>query len=584
MKKAVVILVTIAAIMVAPMVALAQGPGEGGPIVEGNFGGSTNFGAMNPLRNNDTATNEYTDLLFPSVIGASPYTQDYARVGEDGVFSALATDWDVSEDGLVYTVSLRDDAKWSDGEPLTAEDVKFAFDAVASGQIDAPLYGWLNYDPAGNPLGISAINIIDDYTIEAVFEQASCTALGTVGSLRPVPAHVFGYDGSEDFDFSVMVDHEFDTGPSVAYGPFQFAQFIPGEAVSASAVTDWNEGPVIPSGFIYTDVPNQTVLVEQFLAGQTNYLEGAPVERRQDLREAPGVVVEDFPGNAWDYMAFNLADPENPQPGRDADGNPIDQGVHPIFSDVRVRRAIQHAINVPEIIEGAVFGEGSQMAANMIPTSWAYDSTLEAIAYDPDMAAQMLDEAGWPVGPDGVRVCQGCMYAEDGTPFEFTLITNQGNTRRESIGVIIQDALFELGINVDFQAVDFQTLLDTTFGAQTFDAFILGWQEGFPSDPDQIQLFHSGNDDPSNQASNVTSYYNPEFEELAVQANTVPGCDPEERAAIYHEIQRILQEDQPYVWLFVQNLMYAASEDVVNFEPYANVPMWNVHNWVISAQ
>ena len=173
MKKAVVILVTIAALMVAPVMALAQGPGEGGPIIEGNLGGSVNFGAMNPLRNNDTATNEYTNLLFPSIVGASPYTQDFARVGEEGVFSALATDWEVSEDGLVYTIHLRQDAKWTDGEPLTAEDVKFAFDAVASGVIDSPLYGLINYDAAGNPLGIAEVNIIDDYTVEYVFNQAS---------------------------------------------------------------------------------------------------------------------------------------------------------------------------------------------------------------------------------------------------------------------------------------------------------------------------------------------------------------------------------------------------------------------------
>jgi len=67
-------------------------------------------------------------------------------------------------------------------------------------------------------------------------------------------------------------------------------------------------------------------------------------------------------------------------------------------------------------------------AANLIPTSWAFNKDLAPVSYDPELAGQMLDEAGWPVGPDGVRICQGCLYAEEGTPFEFELLTNAGNT------------------------------------------------------------------------------------------------------------------------------------------------------------
>jgi peptide/nickel transport system substrate-binding protein len=580
MKK-LVVLAVIVAVLVSPLTVLAQDTenGTGGPIVEGNFGGSVNFGAMNPLRSNDTATNRITALMFPTTVGASPFTQTYAKIGDEGVTGALATDWTVSEDGLTYTYTLRQDAMWSDGTPITTKDVKFSFDAIASGVIDAPLYGYFNYVEDGNPTGVKEIRVIDDYTFEAVFEQAGCTALGLSGGFPIVPSHVFGYDGSPDFDFTVLVDNAFDTAPSVAYGPFEFVNFNPGEAIGLKAVASWADGPVVPSGFIYRDVPDQTVLVEQFLAGETNFIDGPPVERRADIRASESVTSVDFPGNAWDYLGFNLADPENPQPGLDADGNPIDQGHHPIFGDQRVRRAIQMAINVPEIVEGAVFGEGSQMAANMIPTSWAYDPDLAPVPYDPEGAAALLDEAGWPVGPDGVRICDGCMYAEAGTPFEFDLITNQGNTRRESIGQIVQDQLYDLGITVNFQAIDFQTLLDTTFGAQTFDTYILGWREGFPSDPDQIQLFGPANDDPANQGSNGVSYNNPKVTELMTQAATLPGCDPTERAEIYHQIQAIMQEDQPYVWLFVQNVMYAANANVEGFDPQPNVPLWNVNVW-----
>ncbi|MCZ7539975.1 MAG: ABC transporter substrate-binding protein [Anaerolineae bacterium] len=582
MKRTTLFVIVILATMLAPMTVFAQEPGSGGPVIEGNFGGSVNFGAMNPLRSNDTATLRITALLFPSVIGASGITQTYALAGDEDVYGVLATEYSVSEDGLVYTFKMREDAFWTDGTPITTKDVKFSFDAIASGVIDAPLYGYFNYVADGNPTGVKEIRIIDDYTYEAVFEIASCTALGLGAGFAVVPAHVWDYDGSPDFDFSVMKDHPFDTAPTIAYGPFEFASFNPGEAVAIKATTTWPDGVVIPSGYIFRDVPDQTVLVEQFLAGETNFIDGPPVQRRPDLRTAANVVAVDMPGNSWDYMGLNLADPENPQPGRDADGNPIDQGHHPIFGDVRVRRALQHAINVEDIVSGAVFGEGSAMASSQIPTSWAKDPNLAPIPYDPELAAQMLDEAGWPLGPDGVRICQGCLYAEEGAPFEFELITNQGNTRREAIGQIIQDELYDLGINVDFQAIDWQTLLDKTFGAQTFDAYIIGWRQGFPDDPDQIQLFGSANDDPANQSSNAMSYYNPRFEELSLQAATLPGCDPAARAEIYYEIEKILQDDQPYLWLFVQDTMYAASTEVAGFAPYPNVPLWNVHTWTIA--
>ncbi|MBN2305118.1 MAG: hypothetical protein JXQ72_11605 [Anaerolineae bacterium] len=582
MKKTLIVLMLVLSLVMPLAVTQAQGPGEGGPVVEGNFSGSVNIGSFNPLRSNDTAAGRIADdLLFPDVIGASPFTQYYARVGEEGVYGGLATDWTVSEDGLTYTVTLRQDAVWSDGTPITALDVKFSFEAIASGAADTPLTGYINYVEDGNPTGISEVTIIDDYTVEFKFETAACTALGLIG-YDVAPAHVFGYDGSPEFDFSIMVDHPMDTDPEVVFGPFEVARFASGEAIGLSPVESWPEGVVIPSGYVYRDVPDQTVEVEQFLAGELNFMDGPSVARRDDLRADANTVVADFPGNAWDFMAFNLADPDNPQPAVDENGDPIDQGHHPIFGDVRVRRALQYAVDVEGILEAAVFGEGTQMAANTIPTSWAADPNLAPIPYDPVKAGEMLDEAGWPLGDNGVRTCQGCMYAEEGTPFAFELITNQGNTRREAIGVIIQDQLYELGIDVDFQAIDFQTLIDTTYGAQTFDAFILGWREGFPSDPDQLQLFSTSSDDPANQGSNASSYNNPEMIDLMIKANTVPGCDPQARAEIYYEIQKMMQEDPPYIWLFAQNLMYAARVEVEGFAAEPNLPLWNVHAWQIA--
>jgi peptide/nickel transport system substrate-binding protein len=194
-----------------------------------------------------------------------------------------------------------------------------------------------------------------------------------------------------------------------------------------------------------------------------------------------------------------------------------------------------------------------------------------------------LEEAGWvddDNDPATPRVAKGAMYAADGTPFRFTLYTNEGNTRRGAIGTIVQDSLKQIGIEVDFQAIDFNTLLDIMDG-QTFDAFILGWRNGYPDDPDGTQLFKSTSDIVGS-GSNNSSYNNPEVDALMDQARALPGCDPAARAEIYHQIQKIMQDDVTYVPMFAIDGTYAAQAEVAGFSPYPSQMYWNVETWTVS--
>ncbi len=443
--------------------------------------------------------------------------------------------------------------------------------AGGEGIVDTPLTYVLD--------SIESVEAPDPQTVVVKFTSADCTALNYAGVLYPVPSHVLPED------LSLLNDDPFNTNPTVTGGVFSFSEFRPAEAVSLVANQEYSGATgdgVMPTGFIYKVVPDQTVLVEQFIAGETNVIDGPAVNRRNDLLADSNLNMYDYPGNSWDYLALNLADPTNPQNGLDADGNPIDQGHHPLFGDVRVRQAIAKAINVDEIVQGAVFGHGKRMTSTIIPASWAYADNLPPIAYDPDAAKALLDEAGWvddDNNPDTPRVCQGCMYAEEGTPFNFVLYTNEGNTRRGAIATIVQDELKQIGLGVDFQAIDFNTLLDIMDG-QTFDAFILGWRNGYPDDPDMTQLFTPVSDIVGG-GSNNTSYYNPEMVELNAQARSLPGCDPTARAEIYARIQEIMQNDLPYVPLFAIDGMYGARNTVEGFGPYPSQLYWNVDTWYL---
>ncbi|MAS33507.1 MAG: hypothetical protein CL610_05835 [Anaerolineaceae bacterium] len=554
--------------------AVAQ-TGEGGTITGSTFG-SSGADTLNPTFCLDVTCSRLVGLLFPGLFGVEPQSATIQPNQPGG----LATDWEVSEDGLVYTVNLRDDYTWTDGTPITAQDFEYAFNAI----MDPANESDLSFIGAANGGTIESMVALDDQTVQVTFSVADCTALASA-ALNPLPSHFLPENPGE------LLNADYNLNPTVTAGPFEFGAYTP-EQVSLIAsetypASDTELGYVSPGVYNQKLVTDQTVQVQQFLEGQISYLEGVPEASKADIRAAVDegtVQVYEYPGNSWDYLALNFADPDNPQNALDEDGNPIDQGNHPLFGDPRVRQALAMALDIDAMIQGAVFGEGTRMASGQIPSSWGHNPDLEPIGMDVEAALALLDEAGWrDEDGDGILEAHGAMYAEDGTPFEFDLSTNEGNTRRAAIGQLVQDQLSQIGIRVNFSTVDFNVFYDEVVFGQQFDAVIGGWREGFPDDPDQEQLFATFSDIVG-EGSNFTSYSNPEVDSLLRQALTLPGCDPQERAEIYFQIEEILQQDLPYIWLFAQDGMYAAQANIENWTPLPAQPVWNIDAWSVTTQ
>lgn len=575
MKKVLFVVLLVAMVAATVVPAFAQESGTGGVIIEGNAGGDPAH--FNPILTSDTASQRIAGFLFPGFVNVNAETADYSAFAPPLAAGGIVQDWTVDETGTVYTFNLRQGLTWNDGDPIDAADVIYTWNAIKAGSegiVDTPLSYVI--DPTGAS-GILDVVALDDYTVQVTFPVAECTALGNVGVLAPVPSHILPADVADINDMSE------DLNPTVTQGVFNFGSLSPSEQVALVANPEYfdaTDGVVVPAGYIYKVVPDQNVLVEQFLAGETNVIDSPSIARRADVRaaqDAGTAQVYPFPGNAWDYFAMNLADPTNPQNGLDAAGNVVDQGSHPIFGDLAVRQAISKAINVDDLIDAAVLGEGSRMTSFIIPASWAYADDLPPIGFDPEAAAAELDAAGWTLA-DGATVRTNA----DGDPLQFTLYTNEGNGRREAVGTLIQDQLAQVGIQVDFQTIDFNTLLDI-MDSQTFDAIILGWRNGFPDDPDATQLFTPAAD-VVGSGSNFTSWNNAEFTSLNLQAKTLPGCDPAERAALYGQMQEVFQSDLPYVPLFAIDGMYAASSAVEGFGPHPSLMYWNVDTWDLVQQ
>jgi peptide/nickel transport system substrate-binding protein len=567
------------------------GPGEGGVVVWGNQRGSANLGPLVPIQCSGVDCADVNALLYPDFIGVDYATESLQPFnGENTVSNALVTGWEVSEDGLTYTFSLRDDLTWNDGTPITAKDVYFSWDAIQHGD-DIALSS--SYGPTRSD--IVGATIVDDYTIQFHFEAPNCLAINRSSTVSPLPAHAYGYEPGADFDFTTMATHPFMTEPTVTSGPFKFSRVEPGTAVYLEADQNYADpmaGGVIPTGFVYLDVPDYNIMAERLLAGQAgdvNYMNQPDAAVLPTLING-GAQVFQAPGTLWHYVALNVADPNNPQNGLDEAGNPIDQGRHPLFGDKRVRQALQHAINIDEIINGPLNGNGVPMIAGTIPTAFTLSPTLERRAFDLDAARALLDEAGWVAtgdplvdGGDGLRTCQGCETAEEGTEFVFEIM-NVGDVRND-VAVLLQAQFAPLGIQVDITVLDFNAMYDDNLGAQTYDAAVAGWRGSVPFDADQRDFFGAEQDiynaGSGEYGFNFPSWYNARFEELGEYVATVPGCSEEDIKTAAYEMQEILYDEQPYLWLYVFNNVYAAGTSVVGFDPFPASGTWNMDAWYV---
>jgi peptide/nickel transport system substrate-binding protein len=578
------LLMTLAGVVVAQDGSELPGPGEGGIVVRPNTRGSGNIGPLVTIRCSGVDCADINALIYPGLIGLDPETQQYAP----NLPGTLATDWEISEDGTTYTFFLRDDLTWNDGTPITAEDVFFTWEAMQN-----PEAIGLSSSYATMASLLVDAEVIDDYTIALSFEEPNCDSLRYT-SMPVVPAHAFGY-GEEGFDFSALAGSPFDREPTITYGPFQFTRIEPGTAIYLEDDQNYvqaYDGFVRPSGFVYLDVPDEVVSIERFLTfqpGEINYISEPSGSVIPQILASEAQALS-APGRTWHYVALNLADPSNPQNGLDENGNPIDQGNHPIFGDVRVRQALQHAIDINQIIEGPLNGEATAMTADNIPTAWTIHPDLERRAFDLDTARALLDEAGWvstgdplEAGGDGLRTCQGCEYAEEGSPLTFELM-NVGDVRND-VSILLQDMFADIGVQVEVVVLDFNTMYDNNMGAQTYDAAVAGWRGALPFNPDQRSFFGAENDVTNTVTGdaygfNFPSYYNARVEEL-YDVITFGSCDPDEIQAAAWEAQEILWEEQPYLWLYAFNSLYATAPNVANFAPLPNFGAWNIDTWAV---
>lgn len=528
----------------------AQGPEE--TLVRGLTGGD--ISTLNPALISDSTSIDVAGFLWDGLFEADPDT--------GAPLPKLAT-WEISEDGLTYTFTLIDEAVWNDGTPITSADVEFIYRAILDDSVPSPRKS--NFDL------VESLNIIDDKTFEVVLSEVNCTIWGSAfSSLTPMPSHVYAADLSD------FVDGAQNLEPKVTSGPYYVADYSPGEFVRLAANENyWGGTPQIP--YILNRILADTAVQNQeLLSNSIDYAFMYP-DQFEQLGNPDFLTGFVEPLNNTPLFVMNWEDPENPQAAYDADGNPIEQTPNRFFSDVRVRQAIAMGYDKSAIVGTLGPDGGFLLNGPFTPMfSWAQGPDVQPYSYDPERAAELLDEAGWVLNPStGIR-------EKDGVPFEFTLVYSPLVDLWTNIALVAQDQLGQLGIRVNVESMEWSAYLNNVLIPQKYDATIVGFGGGIEVDGIAYSILHSDNDVPGS-GFNMASYVNPEVDALLEQGRSTVGCSQEERAVAYAELNRIVMEEVAYDFTVGTNQVFVMNNRIQNYEPGAFNARWQVQNWRIGA-
>lgn len=519
--------------------------------------------------------NKINHLLFPTLYAYQPFTDTF-DTAQTGNYALVIES--TLEDNDTQILHLRDDLRWSDGHPITAYDV---------------LYSLISQIVANEKYfqtAIHSVRILDNNHIALTYTTPiGCSTIPhsnmviyPVHALEPnfvsiINAHQQKTPGAIEIESLLSVYYPNVIPPRSlnmlsllpTAGPFTISERRPDGQIRMV------NGPI---AWINIPAPRALTSTQLFMTEQINLLLDAPPQQWADIQNQTGILTSNQSGFAWDYIVFNLSDPLYPRSAYNDMGELIEQLPHPILTDVRVRQAIQRAINIPEIITTVFYNNATPLAANLPPASWAYNADLAPIDFQLAEAERLLDAAGWrDINQDGIRECYGCQGHTEGQPLFLNMAVQYlpEDPLRLQIADRIYQHLIRVGIEINIYG-------DNGLG-QDFDLFLGSFnnEEAITGhDPDQSLLFTRVGDRLM-QMGNIGSYYNPQVEALFEQARTVSNCNKTERAAIYRQIQAILQEDQPYVWLYIRHDT-AASRGIKGFAPLPSNPLWNIDEWIIA--
>jgi len=508
--------------------------GAAGPPVTGGtatIGVLTDFSGFNPVTNTSILTDEVIkQMLFTPLV-------QYDEKLE--VRPYLAESWELSDSGVTFR--LRDDVKWHDGRPVTAEDVKFTFD-LAKNPETASLLGsaYMNM--------VRSATVVDPRTIRFDFVAPHAQALDGFW-WAPLPKHLL-----QNVPPAQLLQAPYNNRP-VGSGPFRFVSWERNQRLVLDADTSFTPGlggrPNLDR-VVFRIIPEATTMLTEILNGSADVIGWTLLpDQAKQIEGQRGVDLRHFPSREFTYVGWN----NQREP----------------FTDARVRRALAMAVDRQQMIEALLQGFGAP-ASGMIPPWSPMYTELPPLPHDPAAAKRLLAEAGWTdTNGDGI-------LEKGGRPLRFTLLVNAANRLHQDIATVMQQQLRQAGVDLQLRTAEFQTLLQQ-HKARDYDAVISNWTlDTFKVDPTPLFSCEEARKPGS---ANRAGYCNAQADQLIQEG--LRTMDPAQAKQTWARFSEILQQDQPITFLYWTEDLAAVGPRLEGVEMDVRSKLVNVPRWWIPA-
>ncbi|GAB1533213.1 MULTISPECIES: ABC transporter substrate-binding protein [Brevibacillus] len=481
-------------------------------------------GVFNPFFYHNGYDGNVTSAIFESLVDVDATGKPVPK---------LAEKWDVSPDQLTYTFHLRPNLKFSDGSPLTAEDVAFTLtilhDKTYDGETDifvASIKGGREYKE-GKANTIEGIKVIDPQTIQITTEKVNAKSLVLLGGQVLSKAY-YGKEYKPGNLEYLRTLH----GKPLGAGPYKFEAYIPGQEVRYLANEHYYKGKPQVEHFIYKTTEGDAL---QFIqTGEMDYNSfTVNSDNIEQLQELGYVNINLYTSSAYSYIKFNHS--------------------KPFFKDKRVRQAFIYGLDRQKILDLTYQGYAQVANVPISPVSWAYTEDVNPYAYNPEKAKQLLDEAGWKPGADGIR-------EKDGQKLIVHYYTTKGKLG-EVLIPIAKENYKELGIQFEAEMMDYNAVLART---EKGDHDLASFSTTMLIDPDDgVDAFSTKKGKSGFTGTN--GYSNAKVDEL-LEAG-LSTLDIEKRKAIYKDLYKELSDDPPYILLGYRKILSAHNGKLKGLEP-----------------
>jgi peptide/nickel transport system substrate-binding protein len=508
--------------------AQTQNVKKGGHVVEGSTSDPTIF---TPGFITDTASNIPSNMMYEDLLNQR---QDGTLT--PGVAKSVPK---VESDGLTYRFELRQDVMWSDGKPLTSDDALFSYNLQSPG---SP-YNYRAINTRNWPdleKYVASVTAPDKYSL-VVKTKVPYGPFLTNYTLYPLPKHVMEQAAiSNPADFKKA---DFNTNPQVVSGVFLFDRWDKGSQVTLKANPKYYLGRPNLDQYVIRTVSDSTAIVNQLKTGELDV--GTVLQSLwDDLGTATNVKRIAFTSAGWYYFGYNM-DPTNAK--RPVSGK--------IFGDPatgrQVRQALYYAVDRQRMVDAVLFKQGVVATSVEPRTSWALtDQGVAKYPHDPKKAAQLLDDAGWKMGSDGVRV-------KDGVRFNVELVVQSGAVALAQTMQIIAEQWRQVGVATTQRTISFPEFVNLD-NSRDFDVMVGSIVSGV--DPDLSQIYHSRI---IGHGLNAMGYRSTRVDDLLDQA--VASVDQAKRKQLYVQVQQALMEDVPSPILVWPRSLYGVSARVQNY-------------------